>query len=63
MQTFLLIFQHLIALVSEEEETSLGAEEDTTDGIASILLTLAQQISKLLNQDIDSLKFPKVIKK
>ena len=63
MQTFLLIFQHLIALASEEEETSLGVEEDTTDGIASILLTLAQQISKLLNQDIDSLKFPKVIKK
>ena len=30
---------------------------------SSILLTLAQQISKVLNQDIDSLKFRRVIKK
>ena len=33
------------------------------DGISSLLLTLEKKIQNLLNKDIDSLKFPAVIKK
>ena len=35
---------------------------DSEDGISSLLLTVAKQIQNLLNEDIDSLKFPAVIK-
>ena len=61
IKTFLLIFQELI-LIANEEESSLQ-EEGEADGAVTILLILAQQISELLEGDIDSLEFPKIVTK
>ena len=58
IQTILLIFQELILLSYADKEFS-----DSEESISSLLLTLAKQIQNLLNKDIDSLKFPAVIKK
>ena len=58
IQKFLLIFQELILLSYADKEFS-----DSEESISSLLLTLAKQIQNLLNKDIDSLKFPAVIKK
>ena len=44
------------------EEASIEREEDETDRIG-MTLGLAQKISKLLEQYIDSLKLSKLIKK
>ena len=41
------------------EEEGAGS----VDGAVSILLILAQQFSELLEADIDSLEFPKIVKK
>ena len=53
----MLIFQELIS-IANEEESSLEEEGDSADGVVSILLILVQQISELLEGNIDSLEFP-----
>ena len=66
IKKFLLIFQELISIVNKKEsclEESLEEEGDSVDGTVSILLILAQQFSELLEGDVDSLEFPKIIKK
>ena len=62
IKTSLLIFQELL-LIANEEESSLQEEGDEADGAVRILLILAQQISELLEGDIDSLEFPKIVTK
>ena len=66
IKKFLLIFQELISIANKKEsclEESLEEEGDSFDGTVSILLILAQQFSELLEGDVDSLEFPKIIKK
>ena len=66
IKKFLLIFQELISIANKKEsclEESLEEEGDSVDGTVSILLILAQQFSELLEGDVDSLEFPKIIKK
>ena len=50
-------YQELIVLCSSDEEFS-----DSEDGITEILLPIGKQIHNSLNEDVDSLKFPAVLK-
>ena len=50
-------YQELIVLCSSNEEFS-----DSEDGITEILLPIGKQIHNSLNEDVDSLKFPAVLK-
>ena len=52
------MFPELIVLCNSDEEFL-----DSEEGITEILLTTGKQIHNSLNKDIDSLKFPAVIKK
>ena len=63
IKKFLLILQELISIANQEERSLEEKGDDSVDGAVSILLILAQQISELLESDIDSLEFPKIIKK
>ena len=63
IKIFLLIFQELISIVNEEESSLEEEGGDEGYGAISILLILVKQISELLEGDIDSLEFPKIIKK
>ena len=62
IKTFLLIFQELISIANEEESSLEEEGGDSIDGAVNVLLILAQQVSELLEGDIDSLEFPKIIK-
>ena len=63
IKKFLLIFQELISIANEEESSSEEGGSDSVDGAVSIFLIQAQQISELLEGVVDSLEFPKIIKK
>ena len=58
----MIIFQELIS-IGNEEESFLEKERNTVDGAVSILLILAQQISELLEGEIDFLEFHNIVKK
>ena len=58
IQNFLLIFNLLIE--AEWDKISIG--EDAGDGIPDILITIAAKLLQLLNNNIDSLKLPDIIK-
>ena len=60
---FLLILQELISIANEEESSLEEEGGDSVDGAVRVFLILAQQISELLEVDIDSLEFPKIVKK
>ena len=62
IKKILIIFQELIS-IGNEEESFLEKERNTVDGAVSILLILAQQISELLEGEIDFLEFHNIIKK
>ena len=59
----LLIFQELISIANEEESCLEEEGGDSVNGAASILLILVEKNSELLEDDTDSLEFPKIIKK
>ena len=58
IQNFLLIFNLLI----EAEWDKISNGEDAADGIPDILITIAAKLLQLLNNNIDSLKLPDIIK-
>ena len=58
----MIIFQELVS-IGNEEESFLEKERNTVDGAVSILLILAQQISELLEGEIDFLEFHNIVKK
>ena len=60
---FLLILQEFISIANEEESSLEEEGGDSVGGRVRIFLILAQQISELLEVDIDSLEFPKIVKK
>ena len=62
IKKFLLIFQELIS-IANDEESSLEEGGNSIDSAVSILLILAQQIWELIKGEIDSLEFPKIVKK
>ena len=57
IQKFLLIFNLLL-----EAELNKEKVEDSEDGIPDILITIATKLLELLQNNIDSLKLPKIIK-
>ena len=56
-------FLKIFSVTVQEPENDLSNEEalDNEDGTIDIIITVAKKISQLLEGDIDSLKFPKVI--
>ena len=60
---FLLILQELISIANEEESSLEEEGGDSVDGAVRVFLILAQQISELLEVDIVSLEFLKIVKK
>ena len=63
IKKFLLIFQELVSIANEEESSLEEEGGGSVDGAVSILSILAQWISEPLEDDIDSLEFPKIAKK
>ena len=59
---FLLILQELISIANEEESSLEEEGGYSIDGAVNVLLILAQRVSELLEGDINSLEFPKIIK-
>ena len=61
VDNFLKIFTSLINIKEDQEQSE--EEKDSEDGVADVILFAVGRLSKLLKCDIDSLKFPKPIKK
>ena len=62
VDNFLKIFTSLIN-IKENQEEEAEEEKDSEDGMADVILFAVRRLSELLKSDIDSLKFPKPIKK
>ena len=60
--TIFKIFNSVKAQIENEGKT-LNQNNDTEDGIKDIILLAVEQIYKFLQQDIDSLNLPNIIKK
>ena len=61
---FLIIFEEILRQIKRKEQMEIDIEEegDSTDGIRDTIKVVSIEIYKFLQQDIDSLDLPEIIK-